>query len=99
MPSIADDYVYGDAACGQLWKTTTLDPANPAAIAAECWASGYAGTYGFGEDGLGELYVVAGGASRIDCIHNGDGCYWANSGLFEDSFETQNTDRWSDAVP
>jgi hypothetical protein len=99
VPSIAGDYIYGDAACGQLWKTTTLDPANPAAIAASCWASGFGGTYGFGEDSFGELYVVVGGASRIDCIHNGGGCHWANSGLFNDGFETENDDRWSAAVP
>ena len=30
--------------------------------------------FGFAEDRFGELYVVVGGASRIDCIHNGGGC-------------------------
>jgi glucose/arabinose dehydrogenase len=96
VPSIAGDYFYGDNVCGQIWKTTTLDPANPAAIAATCWASGYGGTYGFAEDHLGELYVVRGGASRIECIHNGEGCYWAGwGGLFEDGFETGDTSRWS----
>jgi hypothetical protein len=74
VPSLAGSYFYGDAACGQIWKTTTLDPANPAAIQASCWASGFAGMYGFAEDRFGELYVVMGGASRIDCIHNGGGC-------------------------
>ena len=47
VPSIAGAYLYGDAYCGQLWKTTTLDPANPAAVAAACWASGFGGNYGF----------------------------------------------------
>jgi glucose/arabinose dehydrogenase len=74
VPSIAGDYFYGDAACGQIWKTTTLDPANPAAVQASCWASGFNGMFGFAEDRFGELYVVVGFASRIDCIHNGGGC-------------------------
>jgi hypothetical protein len=99
VPSIAGDYVYGDPACGQIWKTTTLDPANPAAIDAACWASGFHGTFGFGEDHLGELYVVVGGASRIDCIHNGEGCFWAGWGIFADGFESGDTSRWSVAVP
>ena len=74
MPSVAGDYFYGDAACGQIWKTTTLDPANQAAIQASCWASGFGGMFGFAEDRFGELYVIVGGASRIDCLHNGGGC-------------------------
>jgi glucose/arabinose dehydrogenase len=73
-PSLAGAFLYGDAACGQIWKTTVLDPANPAAVDAACWASGFAGTFGFAEDRFGELYVVVGGAGRIDCIHNGGGC-------------------------
>jgi Glucose / Sorbosone dehydrogenase len=99
VPSLAGNYLYGDAACGQIWKTTTLDPANPAAIAAACWASGFAGTYGFAQDHLGELYVVVGGASRIDCIHNGAGCPWAGWGIFADGFESGDTSAWSAAVP
>jgi glucose/arabinose dehydrogenase len=99
VPSIAGDYLYSDAACGQIWKTTTLNPANPAAVAASCWASGFAGTFGFAEDTLGELYVVVGGAGRIDCIHNGEGCYWAGWGIFADGFESGDTSRWSAAVP
>jgi glucose/arabinose dehydrogenase len=96
VPSIAGDYFYGDAGCGQIWKTTVLDPANPAAIDAACWQSQMHGTYGFAEDHLGELYVVVGGAGRIECIHDGAGCYWAGwAGLFEDDFETGDTSRWS----
>jgi hypothetical protein len=99
VPSISGDYFYGDASCGQIWKTTVLDPAAPAAVDAACWRSGMHGTYGFAEDHLGELYVVVGGAGRIECIHNGDGCYWAGwRGLFEDDFETGDTSRWSSAV-
>lgn len=99
VPSIAGDYLYSDAACGQIWKTDTLDPANPAAITSSCWASGFGGTFGFGEDHLGELYVVMGFGSRIDCIHNGDGCYWAGWGIFSDGFESGDTSHWSAAVP
>lgn len=109
VASIAGDFLYGDNACGQIWKTTTLDPANPAAVAAVCWAQNvnvdgdptletFSGNYGFAEDHLGEVYVVLGGASRIDCIHAGspDGCFWAGfRGLFEDDFESQGTSHWS----
>ncbi len=101
VPTIAGDYIYGDAACGQLWKTTTLDPADPAAIDASCWASGFGGTFGFSEDSQGELYVVVGGAGRIDCIHNGDGCFWAGASnlIFTDGFESGDTTAWSSSVP
>lgn len=90
VPSLTGDYFYSDAYCGQIWKTDTLDTANPAAITSSCWASGYGGNYGFAEDHLGELYLVMGGASRIDCIHNGGGCTWASEGaglVFSDGFE------------
>jgi glucose/arabinose dehydrogenase len=99
VPSIAGDYIYSDAACGQVWKTTTLDPANPAAIDAECWASGFGGDYGFAEDRFGELYIVVGGASRIDCIHNGDGCTWVAGSIFSDGFESGDTSAWSATLP
>jgi glucose/arabinose dehydrogenase len=97
VPSIAGDYVYGDPICGELWKTTSLDPADPTAVTAACWASGFGGTYGFAEDHLGELYVVVGGAGRIDCIHNGEGCDWAGLGdlVFGDGFESGDTSAWS----
>jgi hypothetical protein len=103
VPSLAGSYVYADAACGDIWKTTTLDPANPAAIDSACWASGFGGIYGFAEDHLGELYVVVGGAGggvggspgRVDCIHNGAGCTWVNTDLFADGAETGTLARWS----
>ena len=100
VPSIAGDYIYGDAYCGQIWKTTTLDPSDPAAISAACWASGFDGTFGFAEDHMGELYVVVGGAGRIDCIHDGEGCFWAGLGdlLFGDDFEAGDTSGWSGAA-
>lgn len=95
IPSIAGDYLYSDAYCGQIWKTDTLDPSNPAAISSSCWASGFGGTFGFAEDASGELYVVVGGASRIDCIHNGDGCTWLGEDIFSDGFESGDTSAWS----
>ncbi len=101
VPDLAARYVYGDVSCGQIWVTTSLDPAVPATTAAACWRSGFGGTYGFAEDKLGELYVVRGGANRIECIHDGNpgGCYWAGwRGMFEDGFETGDTSRWSAAV-
>ncbi len=101
VPSIAGDYLYSDAACGQIWKTDTLDPANPAGVAASCWASGYQGTYGLAEDTQGELYIVRGGAGSIDCIHNGEGCFWAGAvgQIFADGFESGDTSAWSLSVP
>lgn len=101
VPVIAGRYFYGDAACGQVWATTTLDPSNPAAIAATCFEDGLA-NYGFGEDHLGELYIVRGGAGVVSCIHNGhpDGCFWAGwGGLFEDGFESEDTTHWSSTSP
>ena len=98
VPSLAGDYFYSDVACGQIWKTSTLDPSAPAAIDASCWASGFGGIFGFAEDRLGELYLVMGGAGRIDCIHNGDGCTWA-TGIFADGFESGDTTSWASTVP
>lgn len=100
VPVNAGRYFYGDAGCGQIWATTTdFDESDPAAITSACWLSG-SSNYGFGEDHLGELYIVRGSAHVVNCIHNGEGCYWARwGGLFEDGFETENTSRWSSAVP
>ncbi len=99
VPSIAGDYLYSDAGCGQIWKTDNLDPATPTAIDSSCWASGFGGTFGFGEDHLGELYVVMGFGSRIDCIHNGEGCYWAEWGIFSDDFESGDVSHWTASLP
>ena len=99
VPSLIGDYIYGDAACGQLWKTTNHDPTDPASISSACWASGFGGTFGFAEDHLRELYVVVGGAGRIDCIHNGDGCSWAGAEVFANGFESGDTDGWTSATP
>ena len=98
VPSVTGSYFYGDPACGDIWKTTTLDPSNPAAIASSCWASGFGGLYGFAEDHLGELYAVVGGAGRVDCVHNGAGCTWVNTDLFGDGEETGTLARWTGGV-
>ncbi|MCB1034626.1 MAG: PQQ-dependent sugar dehydrogenase [Acidobacteria bacterium] len=101
VPSIAGDFLYNDVGCGQIWKTTTLDPADPANIQASCWASGFSGTFGFAEDAIGELYILLGFASRIDCIHNGAGCVWTAGPLpfFDDGFESGDTTAWSGQLP
>jgi glucose/arabinose dehydrogenase len=99
--AIAASYLYGDAYCGQIWRTTAFDPGNPGAATAECWDNGNGGLYGFAEDHLGELYLVF-GDGRVTCIHDGEpgGCYWASwGGMFEDDFEGGNTDRWSATEP
>ena len=99
VPVNAGRYFYGDAACGQVWATNDFDETNPAAISSSCWLSG-SSNFGFGEDHLGELYIVRGAAHVVNCIHNGQGCYWARwGGLFEDGFETEATSRWSSSVP
>lgn len=95
VPALDGDYLYSDAACGQLWGTTTLDPGSPGAIDATCLAAGYGGIYGFGEDAGGELYLVVGGQSRILCVHDGDGCDWAGGRIFTDGFESGDTARWN----
>ncbi len=88
VPSIEGDYFYSDAACGQIWKTSSLDPSNPTAIDASCWASGFQGTYGFAEDRNGELYIIGGATSSISCIHNGNGCQSINADyVYGDGFE------------
>lgn len=99
VPSIVGDYFYADVGCGRIWKTSTLDPANPAAIDAACWSSGFNNIFSFAEDHLGELYMVVGFPGRIDCIHNGEGCFWAGQEIFADGFESGDFSRWSSATP
>jgi glucose/arabinose dehydrogenase len=90
VPSLAGDYFYSDAACGQIWKTEALDPDNPADISSSCWASGFQGTFGFAEDRNGELYIIGGGSKQISCIHNGGGCSSITKNkVFDDGFEDQ----------
>ena len=99
VPSIAGDYFYADVACGQIWKTTVLDPADPAAIDAVCWSSGHGGIYSFAEDNLGELYLINGPGRRVECIHNGEGCHWATAEIFADGFESGGVGLWSSSAP
>ena len=80
VPALAGRYLYGDPYCGQVWRTTALDRNQPLATQAQCWLGGEHGMYSFAEDHLGELYIVNGGAGRIDCIHAGQGCPWAAAG-------------------
>lgn len=100
VPVNSGRYFYGDAGCGQIWATTTdFDETNPAAITSACWLSG-SSNYGFGEDHIGELYIVRGAAHLVNCVHNGQGCYWARwGGFFEDGFESEDTSRWSSTAP
>ncbi len=100
VPALAGRYLYSDAYAGQIWLTTNLDPANPGSTTSCCWDTGNGGLYGFAEDHLGELYVVNGGAGRIDCIANDASCPWADwAGMFSDGFETGDTSQWSAVVP
>jgi hypothetical protein len=101
VAELSTRYIYGDAGCGQIWRTTAFDSGNPIAATAECWDGGNGGTYGFAEDHLGELYVVNGGG-RIDCIHeNGGSCLsWASQPLvFGDDFEIEDLSRWGFSSP
>ena len=99
VPELSGRYLYGDYICGQIWATSSFDRMNPATATSTCWEdTGGLGITGFGEDHLGEIYIVRGGDQRIDCIHDGnpDGCFWAAfRGLFEDDFESSGTGHWS----
>lgn len=100
VPSLAGRYLYSDVACGQIWRTTSFDPGNPLATESECWDAGNGGIFAFGEDHLGELYLVNGFGIRVDCIHNGAGCPWASEPLvFGDDFETGDDGRWTFSKP
>ncbi|MGE0639386.1 MAG: sorbosone dehydrogenase family protein [Thermoanaerobaculia bacterium] len=102
VPALEGRYLYSDVGRGDIWITTTFDPTNLPLTASCCWDTGNGGIYAFGEDHLGELYVVNGASHRIDCIHNGnpDGCFWAGfRGIFEDDFESQGFTHWNLANP
>jgi hypothetical protein len=80
VPELAGRYLYGDAYCGQVWRTTSFDRDQPQAAQAQCWLGGQRGLFAFSEDHLGELYLVNGGAGTVQCIHDGGGCPWAAAG-------------------
>ena len=95
VPAQSGYYFFGDVAVGQIWRS---GPGDPDLTVGACWDGGNGGLYGFAEDHLGELYIVNGGARRIECLHDGnpDGCFWsAWGGFFQDDFETGDTTRWS----
>jgi hypothetical protein len=101
VPAIDARYLYSDNGCGQLWASTILDPSNQATATASCWEDLGSGVYSFAEDRLGELYMARGFNHTVQCIHSGDGCYWARwRGMFEDDFENAAHDfsRWNDSV-
>ena len=98
VPAQSGYYFFGDVAVGQIWRS---GPADPDLTVGACWDAGNGGLYGFAEDHLGELYIVNGGARRIECLHDGnpDGCFWsAWGGFFQDDFETGDTTRWSTSI-
>ncbi|MEO8276989.1 MAG: PQQ-dependent sugar dehydrogenase [Thermoanaerobaculia bacterium] len=101
VPSLAARYMYSDAGAGQVWVTTNLNPADPGATTACCLGTGHSGVFGFGEDHLGELYLVVGGQGKVECVADATGgCYWADwAGFFEDGFESNGTSHWSSTVP
>ena len=94
VPALDGRLMLVDVGFGQIWIT----PDNDLTTAA-CWDAGNGGTYAFGQDHLGEVYIVDGSGRQIECIHGGhavDGCYWATwGGIFEDGFETHGTAHWS----
>jgi len=94
--ALSGRYLYGDAYCGQLWRTTSFDPANPVGAAAKCWDAGHAGLYGIAEDDQGELYLLM-ADGRVVCVDNGAGCPWAGDArVFRDGFESGDVARWSE---
>jgi len=104
---LAGSYLYGDAYCRQIWRSTSFDPGDPAAATDTCFAwNPTVGqqVFGFAEDHLGELYLVlydGDGTGNIACLHDTPGsCYWAGwGGFFQDGFESGDTSRWSSAAP
>ena len=96
VSALAGRYFYGDAYCGQIWRTTSFDAGDPAATTAACWHDTGANIYSFAEDEQGELYVVL-ADGRVNCIHaQGGGCPWSDDArVFEDGFEGGDTSSWS----
>jgi glucose/arabinose dehydrogenase len=108
LPSLSGTYLYGDAYCRQIWRSTSFDPQNPAAATDSCFVWNDLTTqqqlFGFSEDHLGELYIVLYDGDltgTVYCLHpSGGSCYWSGwGGFFEDGFETGDTSRWSSTVP
>lgn len=93
---LAGRYVYGDAANGQIWAATTGGAPPWPAVQIDPGE----GPYGFGEDQVGELYVLSNFGGSVDCVHSGGGCTsWASLGdLFIDGFESGDVAAWTACV-
>jgi glucose/arabinose dehydrogenase len=99
---IGGRYIYGDPSNGDVWAATPTSPLPPPPGWPTTMLSGNEVPYGFGQDQLGELYVLSAGNGSIDCIHSvGDDCTeWASTiDLFADGFESGDTSAWSIVVP
>ncbi len=96
-PDLGGLYIYGDAGNGEIWLAT---PAATVPWAATNVDTGQ-GPFGFGEDQLGELYVLSNWTGTVQCVHSGQGCAsWASLGdVFIDGFESGDTSAWSLTVP
>jgi hypothetical protein len=97
IPALAGAYLYSDAYCDQLWRTTSIPVDDPAATTSACLHAfpDQSFLYSFAEDRLGELYLLHGDGT-IRCLHGGAGCDWAGwAGLFEDDFESGDLSSWA----
>ncbi len=100
---LGNRFVYGDAGNGEVWAALVGPPVQSSApgwSSIEITTSGL-GPFGFGQDQAGELYLLSGWFSRIDCIHpNGGSCTgWAGlADLFLDGFESGGTSNWAPAA-
>lgn len=99
IASLAGIYLYSDYCLGNVWKAT---PAAPWDFALAVNHS--SGTYAFGQDHLGELYIVNGSAGTVSCFHDGEvasnPCFWKLwTGFGEDTFESGDLTRWSSQTP
>lgn len=99
IPSAIGVYFYSDACVGNVWQAT---PAAPWDFALAVNHAG--GTWAFGQDHLGELYIVNGSTGTISCFHDGEvpanPCFWKLwTGFGEDGFESGNLTRWHAEEP
>lgn len=104
-PDLAGLFVYGEASnIGDVWATT------PGALLPEPgWPTVQLfigeGPYAFGEDHLGELYLLSAWQNQVDCFQpvGGDCTTWAGASdgevVFGDGFESGNLSGWSFSSP
>lgn len=100
VAALSGRYVYGDAYCGQVWRSTGFDPEDPAAATAACWHATGGQIYSFAEDSQREIYVLF-ADGRVRCIHpEGGSCPWADDAtLFDDGFESGDRTAWTTTQP